>query len=56
MANKNTTWLEDLDDLINRIPDLYIPEPARDRLMQRMEAIQEEVLDQIDLRSTEWEA
>jgi tetrahydromethanopterin S-methyltransferase subunit G len=56
MATRNEQWLEDLDDLINRVPDLYMPPAVRDNLMSRLEELQEEVEQHMTLRSTEWEA
>jgi hypothetical protein len=56
MATKIQQWLEDFDDLINRVPDLYIPEAIKDHITDRLEQIQLEVTEQVELRSTDWEA
>ena len=56
MATRNEQWLEDLDDLINRVPDLFLPNAVREQIMTRLEDLQEEVEQQMTLRSTEWEA
>jgi hypothetical protein len=56
MATKQSQWLEDLDNLINTVPDIYLPAPVAERVMAQLEEIQEQVLEQIDLRSTEWES
>ena len=54
MATKQAQWLEDLDDLINRVPDIYLPEPIAEKLIAELEEIQEDVLEQIELRSSDW--
>lgn len=56
MPTKQAQWLEDLDDLINRLPDIYLPEPVVDSIMEQLETVQDEVTEQIELRSTDWEA
>lgn len=56
MATNQAQFLEDLDDLINRLPDLYLPAPVVDHLMVKFEELQEELLEQIELRSTDWES
>lgn len=55
MASKQAQWLEDLDDLINRLPDIYLPEPVVASIMDQLESVQQEVTEQIELRSTDWE-
>jgi hypothetical protein len=54
MATMQEKWLEDLDDLINRVPDIYLPEPIADNLIAKLEEIQQDVLEQIELRSSDW--
>lgn len=48
-------WLEDLDDLMNRLSDLRLPEPVADQLASQLSAVEETVIEQFELRSTEWE-
>jgi hypothetical protein len=48
-------WLEELDDLINRVPDLRLPGPVADQLQEQLAQIEETVNEQFELRSTEWE-
>lgn len=55
MAGKQEQWLEDLDDLINRIPDIYLPPHVALKVEEYMTQVQEDVTEQIELRSTEWE-
>ena len=52
----NDQWLEDFDNLINQVPSLYLPEPVRDTIMARLEQVQEEIQEEFELRSTDWEA
>jgi hypothetical protein len=56
MATRNEQWLEDLDNLIWQVPSLFLPEPVRDSIMSKLETLQEEIQEQIELRSTDWEA
>lgn len=56
MTTRNDQWLEDLDDLISQVPGLFLPEPVRDTIMAKLELVQEEIQEQIELRSTDWEA
>jgi hypothetical protein len=56
MTTRNDQWLEDLDDLICQVPSLFLPEPIRDAIMAKLELVQEEIQEQIELRSTDWEA
>jgi len=56
MPTKQAQWLEDLDDLINRLPDIYLPEPVVNSIMEQLETVQDEVTEQIELRSTDWES
>lgn len=51
---RNDQWLEDLDQLICQVPSLFLPEPVRDAIMLKLENIQEEISDQIELQSTDW--
>jgi hypothetical protein len=53
---RNDQWLEDLDQLICQVPSLFLPEPVRDAIMLKLENIQEEISEQIELQSTDWEA
>jgi hypothetical protein len=55
MATRNEQWLEDLDNLICQVPSLFLPEPVRDNIMLQLEALQEDIQEQIELRSTDWE-
>lgn len=54
MTTRLAQWMEDLDDLINRVPDLYIPDPVKEEVINRLEEIQEEVTEQAELRSVDW--
>jgi hypothetical protein len=54
MATRNDQWLEDLDNLINQVPSLFLPEPIKDDIMLKLETLQEEIQEQIELRSTDW--
>jgi len=56
MTRRNDKWLEDFDDLICQVPELFLPEPVRDSILQRLELLQEEILEEIELRSTDWPA
>lgn len=56
MTTRQQTWLENLDELINTVPDLYLPTPVAERIMDQLSVIQEEIVEQIELRSTDWEA
>ena len=56
MAHRNNEWMEELDNLINQVPSLFLPEPVRDRIMARLEAMQEEIQEEMELRSTDWNA
>jgi hypothetical protein len=56
MATRLAQWQEDFDDLINRVPDLFLPEAIKDHIIARLEVIQEEINEQVELRSTDWEA
>jgi len=51
---RNDQWLEDFDQLICQVPSLFLPEPVRDAIMLKLENIQEEISDQIELQSTDW--
>lgn len=53
---RNDQWLEDFDNLINQVPSLYLPDPVRDTIMARLEQVQEEIQEEFELRSTDWEA
>jgi len=53
---RNDQWLEDFDQLICQVPSLFLPEPVRDAIMLKLEAVQEEISDQIELQSTDWSA
>lgn len=55
MAHTNEQWLEDLEVLICQVPSLYLPEPVRDNILLQLEALQEDIQEQIELRSTDWE-
>jgi len=55
MATRNEQWLEDFDNLIYQVPGLFLPEPVRDNIMLQLEALQEDIQEQIELRSTDWE-
>jgi hypothetical protein len=55
MANRRDTWLEELDDLISRMPDLGLPEPVVDKLIEKLDEVVDEMQAQFDLRSTDWE-
>lgn len=56
MAQRNDQWLEDLDNLICQVPSLFLPEPVRDAIMAKLERVQEEIQEEMELRSTDWEA
>lgn len=56
MATKQQQWLEDLDELINRIPDIYLPPHVANKVEEYLTQVQEDVTEQIELRSTEWES
>lgn len=56
MATRTEQWLEDLDNLICQVPSLFLPEPVRDSIMSKLETLQEDIQEQIELRSTDWEA
>lgn len=49
-------FLEDIDDLANRVHDLPIPAQAQDRIATLIEEIADMLEDQDQLRSTDWEA
>lgn len=49
-------FLEDIDDLANRVHDLPIPVQAQDRIASLIEEITAVLEDQDQLRSTDWEA
>ena len=49
-------FLEDIDDLANRVHDLPIPSQAQDRIAGLIEEITAILEDQDQLRSTDWEA
>lgn len=49
-------FLEDIDDLANRVHDLPIPVQAQDRIAGLIEEITNILEDQDQLRSTDWEA
>lgn len=55
MSKPQEQWLEDLDELINRIPDIYLPPHVATKVEEYLTQVQEEVSEQADLRSTEWE-
>lgn len=55
MANRQEQWLEDLDELINRIPDIHLPPHVATKVEEYLTQVQEDVSEQMDLRSTEWE-
>jgi hypothetical protein len=54
LATKTAQWIEDLDDLINRVSDLYISEPVRDDITSRLEQILEDIQEEVILRDTGW--
>jgi len=56
MTHRNDQWLEDFDNLICQVPSLFLPEPVRDSIMQKLENLQEEIQEEFDLRGTDWEA
>jgi hypothetical protein len=47
-------FLEDVDDLSNRVYDLYIPEKTKDRIAALIEEVAYILEEQTTLRSTEW--
>jgi hypothetical protein len=49
-------FLEDIDDLANRVHDLPVPAQAHDRIAALIEEITDILEDQDQLRSTDWEA
>lgn len=55
MANRRDEWLEELDDLISRMPDLGLPEPVVDKLIEKLDEVVDEMQSQFELRSTDWE-
>jgi hypothetical protein len=55
MSNRRDEWLEELDDLINRLHDLGFPEPIAHKIESYLTQVQEDVQEQIELRSTDWE-
>ena len=56
MTNKKQAeWLEDLDELINRIADINLPGPVAEKIENQLTDLQEQVLEQIELRSTDWD-
>lgn len=55
MARPQEQWLEDLDELINRIPDIYLPPNIATKVEEYLTQVQEDVAEQIELRSTDWE-
>jgi hypothetical protein len=55
MATRRDGWMEELDDLINRLPDLGLPEPIIDTISGKLDAVADEIQEQFDLRSTDWE-
>lgn len=56
MTHRNDQWLEDFDNLICQVPSLFLPEPVRDSIMQKLENLQEEIQEEFELRSTDWES
>jgi hypothetical protein len=56
MATRNEQWLEDFDNLIYQVPGLFLPEPVRDAILAKLEQVQEEIQEEFELRSTDWEA
>ena len=48
-------FLEDVDDLANRVYDLPIPLKVKDRVAELIEKMTAELEDQADVRSTEWD-
>jgi len=56
MTHRNDQWLEDFDNLICQVPSLFLPEPVRESIMQKLENLQEEIQEEFELRSTDWEA
>lgn len=56
MATRREQWLEDFDDLITRMSDLYLPEPLKDKFQLRLEELQEEINEQMELRSVDWDS
>jgi hypothetical protein len=56
MATRNEQWLEDLDNLIWQVPGLYLPELVHGSIMSKLEALQEDIQEEFELRSTDWEA
>jgi len=49
-------FLEDVDDLANRVYDLPIPNKIKDSVAALIEQITHELEEQADVRSTEWDA
>jgi hypothetical protein len=56
MATRRDEWMEELDDLISRLPDLGLPEPVVDMIIEKLDLVVDEIQEQFDLRSTDWEA
>ena len=56
MSTRQQDWLEELDNLINSVPDIYLPAPVAERIMEQLTEVQEQVQEQIELRSTDWES
>ena len=55
MTTRRAQWLEDLDDLINRIADINLPDPIAEAVEVTLAQLQEDILEQIDLPSTDWD-
>jgi len=49
-------FLEDIDDLANRVHDLPVPVQAQERIAGLIEEIVDILEEQDQLRSTDWEA
>lgn len=51
---KTEQFLEDVDDLANRVYDLPIPSKVKDRVAELIDEINHALEEQNTLRSTEW--
>lgn len=56
MSNRRDEWLEELDELINKLPDLGLPEPIVNKLIEKLDEVVDEMQEQFELRSTDWES